>query len=122
MKLKYIAAVFAVVILPLGAQAQKAAKVTKADAERIVKTIGGDKGKVKIYCDISKLGDEVEQADQKKDSKKVDELSEKMEGMSKQLGPDYVSFVNALQEMNPDSKEAQEIGGVLDALDKQCAK
>lgn len=122
MKLKLIAAVFAVAILPLGAQAQKAAKVTKADAERMVKMIGGDKGKVKIYCDISKLGDEIEQADQKKDSKKVDELSEKMEGMSKQLGPDYVSFVNALQEMNPESKEAQEIGGVLDALDKQCAQ
>lgn len=122
MKLKYLAAVFAVVVLPLAAQAQKAPKVTKADAERVVKLISGDKAKTKIYCDIAKLGDEIDQADQKKDTKKVDELSEKMDGMAKQLGPEYVNLTEGLQALKADSKEAQEIGGVLEGLDKLCGK
>ena len=122
MKLKYLAAVFAVAVLPLAAQAQKAPKVTKADAERVVKLISGDKAKTKIYCDIAKLGDEIDQADQKKDTKKVDELSEKMDGMAKQLGPEYVNLTEGLQALKADSKEAQEIGGVLEGLDKLCGK
>lgn len=120
MKLKLIAAVFAIAVLPLAAQAQNAAKATKADAERIVKMISADKNKVKIYCDIAKLGDEIDAADQKKDSKKVDELSEKMDNMSKQLGPEYVKFAEGLQALSQDSKEAQDIGSVLEGLDKQC--
>ena len=122
MKLKYLAAVFAVAVLPLAAQAQKAPKVTKADAERVVKLISGDKAKTKIYCDIAKLGDEIDQADQKKDTKKVDELSERMDGMAKQLGPEYVNLTEGLQALKADSKEAQEIGGVLEGLDKLCGK
>ena len=122
MKLKYLAAVFAVAVLPLAAQAQKAPKVTKADAERVVKLISGDKAKTKIYCDIAKLGDEIDQADQKKDTKKVDELSEKMDGMAKQLGPEYVNLTEGLQALKADSKEAQEVGGVLEGLDKLCGK
>jgi hypothetical protein len=120
MKLKLIAAVFAIAVLPLAAQAQNAAKVTKADAERIVKMISADKNKVKIYCDLAKLGDEIDAADQKKDTKKVEELSDKMDNMSKQLGPDYVKFAEGLQALNQDSKEAQDIGSVLEGLDKLC--
>jgi len=121
MKLKLIAAVVAIAVLPLAAQAQpKAAKATKADAERIVKMIGADKNKVKIYCDIAKLGDQIDAADQKKDTKKVDELSDKMDNMSKQLGPDYIKFTEGLQALDQDSKEAQAIGAVLEGLDKQC--
>jgi len=121
MKLKLIAAIFAIAVLPLSAQAQpKAAKATKADAERIVKMISADKNKVKIYCEIAKMGDEIDAADQKKDTKKVDELSDKMDNLSKQLGPEYVKFTEALQSLNQDSKEAQDIGAVLETLDKQC--
>jgi acyl transferase domain-containing protein len=120
MKLKLIAAVFAIAVLPLAAQAQKAAKVTKADAERVVKMISADKNKVKIYCDLAKLGDEIDAADQKKDTKKVDELSAKMDNLSKQLGPEYVKFTEGLEGLDQNSKDAQAIGSVLEALDKQC--
>lgn len=120
MKLKLIVAALAIAVLPLAAQAQKAAKPTKADAERIVKMISADKNKVKIYCDLAKLGDEIDQADQKKDTKKVEELSDKTEALAKQLGPDYVKFAEGLDAINQDSKEAQEISAVIEGLDKLC--
>lgn len=122
MNLKLIAAVLAITVLPLAAQAQKAAKPTKADAERIVKMISADKNKVKTYCDLAKLSEEIDQADQKKDTKKVEELADKMDAMAKQLGPDYVKFTEGLDAINQDSKEAQDISAVLEPLDKLCGK
>ncbi len=121
MKLKFIIAIGAIAAMPLCAQAQ-GAKVTNADAQKVVKIISADKAKVKIYCDMAKLGAQLDEADKKKDNKKVDELSDKMDDMGKQLGPEYVAVTNGLQDMKPDSKEAQAIGETLGDLDDLCGK
>ena len=97
-------------------------KVTKADAQKVVKIISTDKAKTQTYCDIAKLGDQIEQADQKKDTKKADELSAKMDEMGKKLGPEYIALMNGLQDMDPNSKDGQDIGATIEALDKLCAK
>ncbi len=120
MTLKSIAAVIAVAVLPFATQAQAAP--TKAQAQQVVKSISADKGKTKIYCDMSKLGDQMDAADKKKDTKTVDALSKKMDAMTAQLGPDYAKLMDGLQAMKPDSKEAKEIGDVMDGLDKLCGK
>ena len=122
MKLTLIAAVVVIAAMPVCSYAQKAAKVTKADAQRVVTMISGDKAKTKIYCDISKLGEQIDQADEKKDSKTVDALSEKMDTMAKQLGPEYAALMDGVQALKPKSKEAKEIGDLLDGLDKLCGK
>jgi len=124
MNLKSIVAVIVIAALPVCAQAQKAGapKVTKADALKVVKIISADKAKAQTYCDMAKLGEQMELADQKKDSKKVDELSKKMDEMSTKLGPEYVALMDGVQEMDPNSKDGQEIGTALEALDKLCAK
>ena len=71
MNLKLIIAILLIVALPLCAQAQKpsAAKVTKADAQKVVKIISGDKAKTQTYCDMTKLGEQIEQANEKKTKK-----------------------------------------------------
>jgi peptidoglycan hydrolase CwlO-like protein len=124
MNLKLIVAILAIAAVPVCALAQKpgAAKVTKADAQKVVKLISADKAKTQTYCDIAKLGDQIEQADQKKDNKKIDELSKKMDEMSQKLGPEYVALMDGLQDMDPNSKEGEDIGLTLEALDKLCAK
>ncbi len=96
--------------------------MTKADAQKVVTMIGGDKAKLKIYCDIAALGDQIDAAAQKKDEKKLDELSQKADDLGTKLGPEYVALMDGLQEMDPDSKEQADIGGMLEALDKQCGK
>ena len=58
----------------------------------------------------------------KKDDKKVDELAQKADDMGNKIGPEFVALMDGLQDMAPDSKEAGEIGAMLEVLDKLCAK
>ena len=124
MTLKLIVAAVLIAAVPLAARAQQgpARKATKAQAEQVVKLISADKAKTAIYCDIISLSDEADQAEQKKDSKKAEALYKKMDELSDKLGSEYIALIEGLQEMEPDSKAAQEIGGVLEALDKLCEK
>ena len=89
MNLKLIVAILLIVALPLCAQAQKlsAAKVTKADVQKVVKIISGDKAKTRIYCDMAKIGDQILQANEQGSPKQSDELSQKLFELGKKLGP-----------------------------------
>ena len=77
MKLKLIVAILVIAAAPVCAQAQppSAAKVTKADAQKVLKIIS-----------------------------------------------EYVALMDGLQDIDPNSQVGQEIGSVLGALDKLCAK
>jgi hypothetical protein len=124
MQLKILATAIVIVIaaVPFAAQAQKAAPPTKAQTDKVVATIKGDKAKVQTYCDMNKLGEQLDQADQKKDQKKVDELSKKLDDMSQKLGSDYVALVNGMQDVDPNSKAGKDIAAALEPLDKMCGK
>jgi len=139
-KLKLIVAALVVAAVPMCAQAQApnppkpskpakaapaapAAPVSKvAAAQRVVKTISGDKTKTETYCDIGKLGEQIEQAEQKNDMKKIDELNKKMDELATKLGPEYVALMGQLEDVDPSSKEGQDISSALGGLDKLCAK
>jgi hypothetical protein len=103
MNLKLIVAILLIVALPLCAQAQKpsAAKVTKADVQKVVKIISGDKAKTQTYCDIGKLNEQIEEANEKKDIKKTEELSQQIDALGKKLGPEYAALMHGHQEVGP---------------------
>jgi len=124
MNLKMIAAILVIAAVPVCAQAQKpsAAKVTNADAQKVLKIISGDKAKTQTYCDILNLGVQIEEADQSKDAKKADELIQKIDELTKKLGPEYLALVDGLQDVDMESEDGQQIGLVLEALDRLCAK
>jgi hypothetical protein len=139
MNFKLIAVVLAVAVVPVCVEAQApnppkpskpakaapapAAPVTTATAaQKVVKAISGDKVKTQTYCDIGKLGREVESAEEKKDMNKIDELNKRMDGMVTKLGPEYVALVARLEDIDPNSKEALEIDSAFETLDKLCAK
>ena len=113
---------------PKAPKAPKAAKGSKeettkvAAAQKVVKTISADKAKTQTYCDIGKLGDQIQEADKKNDMKKIDELNSKMDELATKLGPEYVELIGGLDNIDPDSKEANDIGSALASLDKLCAK
>jgi len=139
-KLKLIVAALAVAAVPMYAQAQApnppkpskpakaapaapAAPVSKvAAAQRVVKTISGDKTKTETYCDIGKLSEQIEEAERKNDMKKIDELNKKMDDRATKLGPEYVALMGQLEDIDPSSKEGQDISSALGGLDKLCAK
>jgi hypothetical protein len=124
MNLKLVAAISALAIIPAFAQAQqsKAPKPTKADVQKVVQLISGDKAKTTTYCDIAKLEDEMSQADEKKDAKKVEDLGKQVEDMSQKLGPEYAKLMAGLEEVDPESKDGKDLSTALEALDKLCPK
>lgn len=69
MNLKLIVATLVITAVPVCAQTQppSAAKVTRADAQRVVRFIRGNKAKT--YCDVGKLGEQIKDANEKKTAK-----------------------------------------------------
>jgi hypothetical protein len=122
MKLGLMVAISVIAGLPLCAEAQQPSPAkAKAAAQRVVKMIIDNKAKSQIYCDIVKLGEQIEEADAT-DPKKTDGLYQRADELATKLGPEYIALMNGLQDMDPDSEEGKEIGSTLDALNKLCAK
>lgn len=144
MKLRLSVVSLLVAALPICAQAQvpqnpqtpKAPKASKepkgakgskelskvAAAQKVVKTISGDKAKTQAYCDIGKLDDQIEEAEKQNDMRKIDELNSKKQELATKLGPDYVELMGGLEDIDPASKEAEDVVVALASLDKLCAK
>ncbi|HXW25066.1 MAG TPA: hypothetical protein VEK73_09980 [Xanthobacteraceae bacterium] len=123
MKLKFIVAVSVLVAMPAVAHAQaKGAKPTKADADKVVQIVSADKAKVAAYCDLAKLGDDIDAAAQKKDQKKMDDLNKQADALQAKLGPEYAKLMASLESIDPDSKEGKEFNAAFEPLDKLCGK
>jgi len=70
-------------MVPLYAHAQQPDMVKlKADAQKVVSIIGGDKAKSQTYCQINHLGEQIGEANEEQDKKKVEALSRE----SKRIG------------------------------------
>ena len=104
--------------LPLYAQAQQpnAAEL----AQKVVGVIAGNKTKTQTYCQVLDLSDELDQVDQRKDSKKAEDLSQKINELQKNLGPEYLALLEATLDVDPNSKDGQEIVSIFNKLDSSC--
>src|SRR5262245_54263383 len=124
MNMKVIVAILLVAALPVYAQAQSATvpRVSKGDAEKVVKIISGDKAKTQTYCDMEKLASQIEDASAKKDNKTVEELSQKVAALEKTLGPEYAALFERLEDILKDDQLGAEFDSAIAALDKLCAK
>jgi len=117
MHLKSIFAALVIVAAPVYAQAQK---LTQADAQKVFEIISGDKAKTQAFCDIGKLGDQMEQANSEGDSKKVEELTLKADELGRKLGPEYGALMNGIQDVDPDTEDGQQISSTIKSLDLLC--
>ena len=113
-----IVAILIIGTLPLYAQAQQpnAAEL----AQKVVGVIAGNKTKTQTYCQVLDLSDELDQVDQKKESEKAEDLSQKINELQKNLGPEYLALLEALKNVDPNSKDGQEIVSIFDKLDSSC--
>ena len=121
MNLKLIVAMLMIVAGPSCAQAQPT-PVTRTDVQNVFKIISEDKAKTKVFCEIGKLGDEMEQANAKRDSKKVEELALKADELGKQLGAEYAALMDGIENVDPESEVGMEIRSTIQALDKLCTQ
>ena len=108
-------------VLTLYAQAQQpnTAKL-KADAQKVVSIIHGDKAKTQAYCQINSLGGEIDLAAQARDEQKAEVLTKKINDLEKQLGPEYLALFDALNNADQNSKDFQDILSMFDSLDRSC--
>jgi len=119
MHLKSIFAALVIVTAPVYAQAQKP---TRADVQKVFEIISGDEGKLQAFCDIGELGDQIEEANAKKDFKKVQELALKADELGRKLSPEYGILMNGIQNVDADSEDGQQIRSTILALEKLCAR
>ena len=124
MKLRFVAAISALVAIPALAHAQHGSpqpKPTKADAQNVVQIITSDKVKTQAYCDLTKLEGQVEAAAQKNDAKTLEALNKQANALLDKLGPEYFKLMDGLEQVDPKSTEAREFMSILSELDKPCA-
>jgi uncharacterized protein YpiB (UPF0302 family) len=69
-------------------QQPDAAKLN-ADAQKVVSIIGGDKAKTQTFCQMAILGKAIDDAIQEKDTKKLEELGQRISELEKQLAASW---------------------------------
>ena len=120
MNLKLIVASLVIAATPGWALAQSA--VTNEDAQQVVDTIRGDQDKAQTYCDIVKLGDQIQQASERGAS--TDELNQQMGKLDEKLGPEWLAFVTAYRDVELNTKAGLETAVIvqttIDALNTLC--
>jgi hypothetical protein len=122
---KIFVAILLIAAVPAYAQAQTRStpKVTKGDAQKVLKIIRSDKAKIQTYCEINKVSDQMNEVYGKNDKKTLDELSQKIDRLEKILGPEYVALMDGLQKLGPENKKrAAEILLQFSALDRLCTR
>ena len=126
MRLKLFTAVTIFAIAPIVALAQKdyparqTPKPTLEDAQKVVQAIGNDKNKLQAFCDLVKLQEQMEKAEEKNDSKAIDALIAKSDTLAQQVGPEYEGIIEGLDRVDPNSAEAQKFVAVFNTLQEKC--
>jgi flagellar motility protein MotE (MotC chaperone) len=113
-------ATLVVATVPLYAHGQEPnAAALKAEAQRVVSLISGDKFKTQTYCEIGDLSEQL-QAEEDKDSQRVGDLSQKIAKLEEKLGAEYIALVRGLRDIDPNSRDGQEIDSIIEKLDVFC--
>jgi hypothetical protein len=126
MALKFLAAAELFVAIPVVAFAQsdkpnaQSSKPTIEEAQKLVETITGDKEKLKAYCEIAKLHQQLDDAEDKGDAKEFEALVAKLDSLEQQMGADYIRVTDGLGDVDPNSAEGQKFSAVFEPLRKQC--
>ena len=119
----FVAILIAVVPVCAQAQSPSVPRVSKDDTQKVVAIISGDNAKIKNYCDILKLGEQMEGAYENRDLKLADELLQKINTMEKTLGPEYAALVDGLWQLDPkNEKLGAEIMLGISALNMLCRR
>jgi hypothetical protein len=123
MDLKLIIAMLAIAAAPVCARAQQSSTAKlKAEAHNVVQIISSDKAKTQAYCNLSKLYDQIEAAEQKNDSDTIQALTKQADAMVANLGPEYPKMIEGLEQVDLTSSEGKEFLSILSGLDKLCTK
>jgi hypothetical protein len=121
MNLKLIVGSLVIATAPGWALAQSA--ITNQDAQQLVDAISGDQDKTQAYCDVMKLDDQIEQANERGAS--TDELKQRLKGLDEKLGAEWSALITAYRDVDLNTKAGLEtavtVQTTIDRLNNLCA-
>jgi hypothetical protein len=103
-----------------GGRQPSPSKPTTAEIQKVIQIISGSKAKTQQYCDLGKINQQMEQADQKNDTKALETLTKRADELEERIGPEFMKFVDALDQADDDSAEHKELIAAVETLDKLC--
>ena len=116
-------AIFAVTTVAAVAQDEptnQTPKITLADVQHLAEMISSDQSKLRAYCELGKLHDEIQQAVEQKDADAIDALTAKIDAFEQQLGPEHDKVLDGLDKIDLNSDEGQQIADVFKTLQEKC--
>jgi hypothetical protein len=126
MKLKFVIAISAFAAMAAVAQAKQgetpptAPKPTLAQVQKVVQIIRGNKTKLQQYCEIARLDPQIAEAVLTNDSNTLEALVKQADDLARKIGPEYVTLMDGLPQIDENSTEGKQIAAALDSLDKLC--
>jgi hypothetical protein len=114
---------FTCAIVCLTAVAVSAADPKVDSAISVFQQVGNDQGKLKIYCEMSDVGEPEGDAEEPaaSDNEKEDPAVEaKIEGYLNQLGPDFEAAWDTSEETDENSADGKRLSAALNALEDKC--
>jgi uncharacterized protein YdeI (BOF family) len=127
MKLKLVLVISALAAMPAFAELQQggtqpnAPKPTLGQVQQVVQIISSNKTKLQQYCDIVKLDQQIAEAHRRNDTTTLEVLIKQSDDLAEQIGPEYVTMLQGLSQIEENSSDGVQIVAALDSLDKLCA-
>ena len=123
MRVKLLVLIFALcfgVNLAQGQRVARATKLTTAEIEKIVQLVSTDKTKTQFYCELAKINEQISQA--KTNSAAIERLENRADELEEKIGPEFVKFMDALDEAEENTSEGKELVDALDKLEDLCPR
>jgi hypothetical protein len=121
MKLKLVLAISALAAMPAFAQPQQGGPApTLVQVQNVIQIITDDKVKTQQFCDVEKLEQQIAEAEQKQDTKRVEELTKQVDDLADKIGAEYVAMMDGLPQIDENSTEGKQIEATLASLEKLC--
>jgi hypothetical protein len=98
----------------------QAPKPTLADVQHLAEVITGDKSKIRAYCELGGIHDQMREALDNQDAKAIDALIAKADALEQQLGREYDKVIEGLELIDLSSAEGQEVADVFKTLQERC--
>lgn len=123
---KLVVAIILSIVVPCIAFAQKqspidtAPKPSIAQVRKLVQMISTNKAKLKIYCDLNQLDEQLEEAEHQKDREILEALNAKADNLERQITPEYTKVMDSLEIIDPNSAEGKQFAALIGTLTKQC--
>ena len=123
---KLIVALSALAAMPAFAQhAGPPANVSmpaKAEIQQVIQIVSNDKTKTRQYCELGRINQKMTRADHKRDTRALEALGKQADELAEKIGPEFVRFIDALDETDESSSGGRELMAAAETLDKLCEK